>query len=379
MELIEPSASRPTTPEPENYVNPLESSSRWYLNARANVIRYAASVGFSLANRTEPPAPLFTREIFVDSTLAEDKGPKKIKVEVWTPPSPSVGARPAIISFHGGGWILGSGTDNARWAGAAMAALNAVVFTVNYRLAPNYPFPTALEDCADAVCQIVRRAAEFGIDPHRVVLSGFSAGATNTLASWLVLTDPGRFGYKLPFQIPKIAGLVVFYPVLDWTISRPEKRLTCARPDLTLSKGLTDLIDASYIYPALPREERTDPRLSPGLMPDELLVQLPPIHLTLCEYDMLLAEGKRFYERLQESKLQVTCRIVEGERHGWDNPPPLVVKESVYVEYGEATESIGNWLGTGADTDKDSLTSLRGKRPKLKRPIFASLRALSSL
>lgn len=379
MELIEPSTSNPTTPEPEGYVNPLESSSRWYLNARANIIRYAASVGFSLANRTEPPAPLPTREIFVDSTLAEEKGPKKIKVEVWIPPAPSMGGRPAVVAFHGGGWILGQGTDNARWAGAVMASLDAVVFTVNYRLAPNYPYPTPLEDCADAVCQIVRRAAEFGIDPARVILSGFSAGATNTLAAWIALTAPERFGYKLPFNIPKIAGLVVFYPVLDWTVSRPDKRQTCARPDLTLSKGLTDLIDASYVFPAIPREERTDPRLSPGLMPDDLLLQLPPIHITLCEYDMLLAEGLQFVNRLQSHKLQVTHRIVEGERHGWDNPPPLMPKDSVYVEYGEATTSIANWLGTNADTDKDSLTSLRGKRPKLKRPVFASLRALSSL
>lgn len=379
MELIEPSTSNPTTPEPEGYVNPLESSSRWYLNARANIIRYAASVGFSLANRTEPPAPLPTREIFLDSTLAEEKGPKKIKVEVWIPPAPSMGGRPAVVAFHGGGWILGQGTDNARWAGAVMASLDAVVFTVNYRLAPNYPYPTPLEDCTDAVCQIVRRAAEFGIDPARVILSGFSAGATNTLSAWIALTAPERFGYKLPFNIPKIAGLVVFYPVLDWTVSRPDKRQTCARPDLTLSKGLTDLIDASYVFPAIPREERTDPRLSPGLMPDDLLLQLPPIHITLCEYDMLLSEGLQFVNRLQSHKLQVTHRIVEGERHGWDNPPPLMPKDSVYVEYGEATTSIANWLGTNADTDKDSLTSLRGKRPKLKRPVFASLRALSSL
>ena len=375
MELEPPSDSRPTSPEPPGYENPLESSSRFYLTARAHVIRYAASVGFSIANRTDPPAPSPSREIWLDATISEWKGREKIKVEVWNPPQLSVGPRAAIVNFHGGGWILGQGTDDARWAGAVMNNLDAVVFTVNYRLAPGYPFPTPLEDCMDAVCQIARRAGEFGIDPDRIILSGFSAGATNTLATWIALSDPKRFGYQLPFTPPKIAGLTLFYPVLDWTITRPEKRQTCTRPDLTLPKGLTDLIDASFLYPPVPREKRTDPRLSPGLMPDDLLQQAPPIHLCLCEYDMLLAEGLRFAKRLETLGKDFSCRIVEGEQHGWDNPPPMAPKESVFQEYEAATNSIANWLGCSHDTDRDSIRSMKTKRPILKRPKYLSFRS----
>lgn len=381
MDLKEPSDSNPTIPEPPGYVNPLECSSRWYLSARANVIRYAASVGFSIANRTEPPAPSPSSEIWLDSTLSAYTGKGKIKVEVWKSVAPivPVGARPAIINFHGGGWILGQGTDDARWAGSVMGSLDALVFTVNYRLAPSYPFPTPLEDCVDAVCQIVRRAAEFGIDPDKIILSGFSAGATNTLATWVALTDPKRFGYDLSFHPPKIAGLVLFYPVLDWTITRPEKRQTCTRPDLTLPKGLTDLIDASYIYPSIPREARTDPRLSPGLMSDDMLKKLPPLHLLLCEYDMLLAEGMRFANRLKEHGKPFTFRLVEGEKHGWDNPPPMYPKDSVYAEYGEATTAMADWIGTKSDSsDKDSLRSAKTKRITFKRPKYLTLRAMST-
>lgn len=374
-ELNAPTDSRPTSPEPPGYENPLESSSRWYLNARAQVIRYAASLGFSIANRTEPPAPQPSREFWVDSTLSMWSGPQKIKIEAWIPPKPSIGPRVAVINCHGGGWILGQGTDDARWASAVMASLDAVIFTINYRLAPSYPFPTPLEDCVDAICQIGRRAGEFGIDPDRVILSGFSAGATNTLASWIALLEPERFAYQLPFAPPRIVGLVLFYPVLDWTITRPEKRQTCTRPDLTLSQGLTDLIDASYVYPPIPREKRTDPRLSPGLMPDELLKKLPPLHLCLCEFDMLLAEGMRFAKRLEAANKEVTCRIVKGERHGWDNPPPMAPKESVFTEYGEATEAMANWLGTSSDTDHDSLRSMKTKRPIIKRPSYLSFRS----
>ncbi|KAI9167221.1 Arylesterase [Paramyrothecium foliicola] len=377
METL-PTASNPTTPEPLDYVNPLETSSRWYLNARAQAVRYAASLGFSIHNRVDPPAPSPSRELWLDATISKYPGREKIKVEIWNPPRISIGNRAAIINFHGGGWILGQGTDDARWAGAVLASLDAVVFTVNYRLAPSYPFPIPLEDCVDAICQIAARAAEFGIDPDSIVLSGFSAGANMTLASWIVLQDPSRFGYTLPGPAPSIAGLNLFYPLLDWTISRPEKRTTCTRPDLTLPKGMTDLIDASYIHPSIPRRERTDLRLSPGLMPDQMLATLPPLHLCLCEYDMLLAEGIRFANRLEAMGKTFSMRIVEGERHGWDNPPPIAPKESVGTEYGEAIQAIASWLGQSGDTDQESINSMKTKRPRLRRPKYLSLRSRSA-
>ncbi|KAH0496470.1 hypothetical protein TgHK011_003824 [Trichoderma gracile] len=377
MDIPEP-IRKPTVPEPEDYVNPLENSSRWSLNARAQAIRYASSLGFSIANRTEPAAPTPSTEFWADSTLAACKGPKKIRVEVWTPPRLSVGPRAAVVALHGGGWILGQGTDTARWACAVMTSLDAVVFTINYRLAPTYPFPTAVEDCVDAICQIAKRAAQFGIDPNRIILSGFSAGGTMTLASWIVLQEPERWNYTLPFIPPRITGLVLFYPGLDWTISRQDKRLSCSRPDLTLSKGLTDLIDASYVYPPIPRPLRADLRLSPGLMPDDLLEKLPPIHLCLCEYDMLLAEGLRFADRLKKMDKEHNLRIVAKEKHAWDCPPPMVQKESVEVEYGEATQAIANWLGQQHDTDRESMRSMKTKRLKIPRPSLMPLRSKSA-
>ncbi|KAH0532275.1 hypothetical protein TsFJ059_000990 [Trichoderma semiorbis] len=379
MEIVPEHIRKPTVPEPDDYVNPLEASSRWTLNARAQAIRYASSLGFSIANRTEPAAPTPSTEFWVDSTLAEAKGPKKIRVEVWTPPRLAIGPRAAVVALHGGGWILGQGTDNARWACAVMTSLDAVVFTVNYRLAPNYPFPTPIEDCVDAILAIAKRAAQFGIDPNRMILSGFSAGATTALSSWLILKEPARWNYTLPFAVPRITGLVLFYPGLDWTINRADKRLSCARPDLTLSKGLTDLIDASYVYPPIPRPDRADLRLSPGLIPDELMKNLPPIHLCLCEYDMLLAEGLRFAERLKALKKTVTVRVVAKEKHAWDCPPPMVQKESVEVEYGEATQAIANWLGQEHDTDRESMRSMKTKRLRIPRPSFLALRSKSTI
>ncbi|CRK45369.1 hypothetical protein BN1723_006596 [Verticillium longisporum] len=251
--------------------------------------------------------------------------------------------RVGVINLHGGGFILGSGTDDARWACAVVESLDAVVFSVNYRLAPGYPFPTPVEDTLDSILQIHARAGEFNVDPNRLLLSGFSAGGTLSLAAWVILQDPSRWGYVLSSS-PSIAGLALFYPLLDFTTSRPVKRRLCVKPHETLPKSMTDLFDASYIHPAIPYDNCDDPRLSPGLMPLEYMERLPPVHLCLCEMDMLLTEGLKFADNLREAGVTVTSRVVLGEKHAWDKPPPFAPKASVSVEYQAAIVAMRHWL-----------------------------------
>ncbi|KAB5577700.1 Alpha/Beta hydrolase protein [Coniochaeta sp. 2T2.1] len=350
-----------------DYVNPMDAKSRWNLNARAFALRQGSALGYGMQNRFQtPPDPHKT--LYLDSTLGNRKSKDAIKVDVWIPACcPELKERkkqkkkhrkhhkkhdkplrPALINFHGGGFVLGQGTDDARWAVAAMAEMDAIVFAVNYRLAPSHPFPVPTEDCVDAICQIATLAThhpEYNVDPDRIFLSGFSAGGNLALSSWLVLADPDRWNYTLPTPIPKIAGMALFYPLLDWTMSRPRKRATCVRPDLTLPSSMTDLFDASYIYPPLPVDQRNDWRLSPGLMSNEMLDRMPPLHLCLCEYDMLLTEGLTFAERLRLRGKFVEVRVVLGAKHAWDKPPPIVPKESAGIEYCAALKSIRTWIG----------------------------------
>jgi acetyl esterase/lipase len=352
-----------------DYVNPLDSKSRWNLSARAFALRQGAKLGYGMQDRFQtPPDPHKT--LYLDSTLGSSRGKGVIKVDVWIPPCCDVKKkrkhhkkhekplRPALINFHGGGFVLGQGTDDARWAVAAMSEIDAIVFSVNYRLAPGYPFPIPTEDCVDAICQIAKLATtspEFNVDPDRIFLSGFSAGGNLALSSWLVLADPQRWNYTLPEPVPKIAGISLFYPLLDWTMSRPRKRATCVRPDLTLPSSMTDLFDASYIYPPLPVDQRNDWRLSPGLMSNEMLDRMPPLHLCLCEYDMLLTEGLTFAERLRLRGKFVEVRVVLGAKHAWDKPPPIVPKQSAAAEYAAALTSVKGWI---ADMDKWDGTAL---------------------
>lgn len=322
------------------------------------------------------------------SATAPSVDPMEQIPTMLTPQADPRSRRPAVINFHGGGFVLGQGTDDGRWAMAVMQALGAVVFSVDYRLAPSYPFPTPVEDCADAVLQIWRRADEFWIDRDKIILSGFSAGGTLALASWVLLADHKRRGYDLrvqsdiaagvselsvaddvpvgrdggaiPFSekdeasaradrdpnVPHPAGLMLFYPLLDWTQSRPRKRLTCCKPELTLPRNLTDIFDAAYLYPPDEIKGQLDnPLLSPGLMPDDLIDRLPPVQMCLCEYDMLLAEGKRFAERLRSRGKDVGHRIVEGAKHAWDKPLPFSPPDNMGIEYGEAVRVMADWIG----------------------------------
>lgn len=332
---------------PDRLDLPEVPSSRWYLHARAITLRQLATLGFSLHNRSDPPAPRPTKIEYIDSKLSEWPGKDKIQLDIWTPtspPSPSHDeGRPCVINVHGGGFVVGNGTDDSRWAAAVMDGIDAVVISVNHRLAPGYPFPTPVEDCADAILHVNENANRYGVDPDKLFLSGFSAGGNLVFSSHHLLQQPTRWKYP-ELKTPRIRGIIAFYPLLDYTTSRRDKRQKCPNPELTLPESLTGLFDQSYLYPA---PHRSDPRLSPSKAPDDLLRTLPNIHLCCCEHDMLLAEAEDFRDRMRqvEGDRAVSWRLVKGEKHGFDKPPSMSLKECAVEEYKVAVEKIREWLG----------------------------------
>jgi len=277
---------------------------------------------------------------------------------------------PLLVNFHGGGFTLGAGTDDCRWFRAVMEKTDAIIATIDYRLAPEYPFPTAVEDGVDAILWLVSRADELGIDLNRgIVLSGFSAGANLVFTIPLKL-DQMRQQASEDINSDKVAqllqkiqltGLISWYPPTDYTITRPKRNATNPRPEAGLPRYLTSLFDQSYLHP--PGCER-DVLVSPALASDEQLMRALPSHIWIytCEYDDLCDEGRRFAERLhllgrdQDEEFRITTEggrkivryeMIPGVPHAWDKAPnPLWVNEIAHARYQHAVEGLRRlWEG----------------------------------
>jgi acetyl esterase/lipase len=265
--------------------------------------------------------------------------------------------RPVLINFHGGGFSIGHAVDDARWAGAVLHAYpDAVVVSVNYRLAPEHPFPIALDDGVDAILWLWGHAEQYNLDKRRFSLSGFSAGGN------LALTVPFKLYNEMKkprwkSKNIKLAGLIAFYPSVDWTRTRAEMDATnpISAEKSMISPSVFKFFDDSYLQsaglPKLPGTDSVDmshPCLSPGRAAESLLHATYPPAVTIytCGWDQLLVEGNTFRERLggyvKEGKMaSVGGFIVEEKIHGFDKEPSFFRKNRARESmYGDAVGQL---------------------------------------
>jgi len=215
-----------------------------------------------------------------------------LKIYFYTPAGYNQkGKVPFVVNFHGGGYMLGSAKDDARWASFVTDRLDVVFISVEYGLAPEHPFPGAINDGVQVIQWLWKHANEYGLDPSRTVISGSSAGGTLSLAVSIQLHDamntsrgPEAEARKLQ---GKICGIISFYPGVDWTQSRAER--TASNPvsasKSPISPSLFDLFDNSYLGPLGERPDMSSPLLSPGRASDKILCEALPEILALysCE------------------------------------------------------------------------------------------------
>lgn len=346
---------------------------RWLLHVQAEVWRGLMQIGMFL-HRLAPPqpeAPDFS--VTIPSRISKMKG--KFDLQFYVPEgyeenkNKGTGKKyPCVVNYHGGGFTLGRAHDDARWTNTVKNQVEAVVVSVNYRLAPEHPFPTAVEDGADAVLYLAKHAQKYHLDPDRMALSGFSSGGNMTLTVPLLLQNevPDRIGpdesqeglvqRSKPVHtntdlsaktivkerdMPNIRGVISFYPPTDYTQTREQRRATNAATDQQISAIFTELFDDSYLHP--PTLDLANPLLSPGQASTEMLTDLPHnIVIIACEYDMLLAEAVKFKERLEtETQKNVTFYMVPEVPHAWDKAPnPLRTPESAKEYYTKACDEL---------------------------------------
>ncbi|MBV9413322.1 MAG: alpha/beta hydrolase [Acidimicrobiia bacterium] len=224
-----------------------------------------------------------------------------VLVRVYAPegePTPS--GRSGLLSIHGGGFTTGSIEMDHGFCVATVRRLGIVAATVEYRLAPEHPFPAGIEDCYAALCWFHDNAAVLGVDPARIGIGGQSAGGGLTAGTALLARDCG--GPPLCFQFLGI-------PELDHRLDTPSMRAFIdtpmwSRPQAILSWERYLGADHGDV----------SPYASPSIAPD--LAGLPPAYVTTMEFDPLRDEGILYAMRLMQAGVQVELHSYPGTFHG---------------------------------------------------------------
>jgi|SRR5579871_711341 len=239
-------------------------------------------------------------------------GPKgDVGVRIYSPLSAKAPLLPGLIFFHGGGFVLGDLDSHDGLCRVLCNESGCRVVSVDYRLAPEHPFPAAVDDCFAATQWVARNAAELGIDAGRLAVGGDSAGGNLAAVVAVLARDAG--GPKLCFQL-------LIYPVTQ--LGGPDTgSMRENAKGYFLEKASMEWFTRLYC-PELGHRE--DPRLSPLLTKD--LSGLPPAYVVTAGFDPLRDEGKAYADRLDAAGVAVTYVNYPGMIHGFFSFRGLVPK-----------------------------------------------------
>jgi acetyl esterase len=223
-----------------------------------------------------------------------------VRLRVYRPTNdPSL---PGLVFFHGGGWVRGSLATHDVLCRSLANAAECVVVSVDYRLAPEHPFPAAIDDAWAATRWVAANAAQLGIDPNRLAIGGDSAGGNLSAAVTLLAREQG--GPKLVYQ-------VLIYPVVDYNLETQSYR-DCAEGYILTREAM---IWYWKLYLADVEANADDVRASPMRARD--LGTLPPALVVTAEYDPLRDEGRAYADRLQADGSPAEYREYPGLLHGF--------------------------------------------------------------
>jgi acetyl esterase/lipase len=242
-----------------------------------------------------------------DDVTLEDRqvpgpvGAPEVPIRIYRPRAESSSLRGAVFEIHGGGFLMGSIEMMDAWCQTIAGELGVVVVSVEYRLAPEDPFPAGVEDCYAALCWMADHADELQIDPARIAISGQSAGGG--LAAGTVLMARDRGGPALCFQVLEI-------PELDDRLETPSMRQFTDTPLWNRPNAVWSW--KHYLGPD--HEGEVSPYAAPARATD--LAGLPPAYISTMEFDPLRDEGIVYAMRLLEAGVSVELHSFPGTFHG---------------------------------------------------------------
>ncbi|NVK44009.1 MAG: alpha/beta hydrolase [Oceanospirillaceae bacterium] len=208
---------------------------------------------------------------------------------------------PALMFFHGGGFVIGDLESHDGLCRMLAQQSGALVAAVDYRLAPEAPFPAAPEDCYAATCWVAAHAAELGIDATRLAVAGDSAGGNLAIAVSRLAQERGG---------PALRHQLLFYPVTDCRFDTPSYRENAE--GYLLSRDMMQWFWGHYLESP---EQGADPLASP--LRSDSLAGLPPATVITAEYDPLRDEGEAFARRMQQAGVVTRLSRYDGVFHGF--------------------------------------------------------------
>ncbi|KAF0958052.1 alpha/beta hydrolase [Rhodococcus sp. T7] len=255
--------------------------------------RAATKAGRKAVADPEPVGAVYDREI--------PGGSGSIAVRIYSPAGTSAGPRPVVVFFHGGGFVICDLDSHDGFCRAMCNGIGAVVVSVDYRLAPESPWPAAADDAYAATCWVARHAREFGGDPDRLLVAGDSSGGNLAAVTALMSRDRGA---------PAVAGQVLIYPVVEPDFD------TESYVQFAEGHFLTRAAMQWYWDQYLPAHRETVPTYAAPVRAEDL-GGLPPAVVITAERDPLRYEGEKYAAALADAGVPVQLERVRGMFHGF--------------------------------------------------------------
>jgi acetyl esterase/lipase len=256
------------------------------------------------AFREQPPLPSELEAVKCEERFIPGApGDPDVRILLYMPPGAAAAARPAVLDIHGGGFILGDPEMGDVLNRQSALELDAVVVSVDYRLAPETPWPGSLHDNYAALCWLAGQAKELGVDPARIAISGGSAGGGHAAALAIHARNEGG---------PAICFQLLDYPMLDdRTCVHPEPHPYVGEFVWTPERnhfGWSSLLGAE------PGGDDIHETAAPARVADP--AGLPPTYISIGALDLFLEESLEYARRLTRAGVPVELHVIPGAYHG---------------------------------------------------------------
>lgn len=253
------------------------------------------------------PIPIMDSFQCVLTSTRKIQGPaSELLLKIYEPKEREQSKLPAVFWIHGGGYVLGHPDGDDALCERIAQQVNCVVASVDYRLAPEHPYPAAINDCHAALEWVVSNSEALRIDKSRLAIAGASAGGGLTAALSLLARDRGEI--KIAFQMP-------LYPMLD------DRNITPSSYEVNIENmprawNRENNIAAWRMYLGAKSSEEASPYAAPARAKD--LEGLPPTYTCVGELDPFRDETIDYVTRLIKAKVPVEFHLYPGCFHGFD-------------------------------------------------------------